>query len=61
MKDHSIKLPLDSKVLNKSIHKNKHQMANIEMLIDSISQHLTNTQNNQQAYCSKIDLKYDSS
>ena len=44
-KDQSIKLALDSKVLNKSIHKNKYQMPNIDMLIDTISQHLTNTQN----------------
>ena len=28
------------------------------MIIDSISQHLTNTHNEQQAYFSKIDLKY---
>ena len=33
-------------------------MPGIEMLIDSISQHLTNTQNGQQAYFSTIDLKY---
>ena len=47
-KDQSIKLALDSKVLNKAIHKNKYQMPNIDMLIDTISQHLTNTQNGQQ-------------
>ena len=35
-KDQSIKLALDSKVLNKAIHKNKYQMLNIEMLIDTI-------------------------
>ena len=34
--DQSIKLALDSKVLNKAIHKNKYQMPNIEMLIDTI-------------------------
>ena len=33
-------------------------MPNIEILIDSVSQHLTNTQNGQQAYFSTIDLKY---
>ena len=43
-KDQSIKLALDSKVLNKAIHKNKYQMPNIDMLIDTISQYLTNTQ-----------------
>ena len=57
-KDQSIKLALDSKVLNKAIHKNKYQMPNIEMLIDTISQHLTDTQNGQQAYFTTLDLKY---
>ena len=33
-------------------------MPNINMIIDQISQHLTNTQNGQQAYFSTIDLKY---
>ena len=33
-------------------------MTNIEMLVDSISQHLTNTQNGQPAYMSTIGLKY---
>ena len=57
-KDQSIKLALDSKVLNKAIHKNKYQMPIIEMLIDTISQHLTNTKNGQQAYFTTLDLKY---
>ena len=57
-KDQSIKLALDSKVLNKAIHKNKYEMPNIEMLIDTISQHLTNTQNGQQAHFTTLDLKY---
>ena len=57
-KDQSIKLALDSKVLNKAIHKNKYQTPNIEMLIDSISQHLTETQDGQQAYFTTLDLKY---
>ena len=57
-KDHSIKLALDSKVLNKAIQKNKYQMPNIDMLIDTISQHLTNTQNGQQAYFTTLDLNY---
>ena len=33
-------------------------MPNIDMLIDTISQHLTNTQNGQQAYFTTLDLKY---
>ena len=57
-KDQSIKLALDSKVLNKAIHKNKYQMPNIDMLIDTISQHLTNTQNSQQTHFTTLELKY---
>ena len=56
-KDQSVKLALDSKVQNKVIHKNKYQMPNIDMLIDTISKHLTNTQNGQQAYFTTLDLK----
>ena len=36
-KDQTIKLALDSKILNKAIHKNKYQMPNIDTLIESIS------------------------
>ena len=58
-KDQSIKLALDSKLLIKAIHKNKYQMPNIDLLIDTISQHLPNTHNNsQQAYFSTLDLNY---
>ena len=57
-KDQSIKLALDSKVLNKAIQKSKYQMPNIDMLIDTISQHLTNTKNGQEAHFSTLDLKY---
>ena len=32
-------------------------MPNIEILLESISQHLTNTQKGQQAYFSTLDLK----
>ena len=42
-KDKSVKLALDSKVLNKVIHKNKYQMPNIDSLIDSISQHINDS------------------
>ena len=40
-KDQTIKLALDSKVLNKAIHKNKYQMPNIDTLIESISQQIS--------------------
>ena len=33
-------------------------MPNIHMLIDTISQHLTNTQNGQQAYFTTLDIEY---
>ena len=57
-KNQSIKLALDSKILKKTLHNNKYQMPNIDMLIDTISQHLTNTQKGQQAYFTTLDLKY---
>ena len=57
-KDQPKKLALDSKVLNKAIHENKYQMPNIDLVIDTKSQHLTNTQNGQQAYFTTLDLKY---
>ena len=37
-KDQTVKLALDSKILNKAIRKNKYQMPNIDTLIESISQ-----------------------
>ena len=40
-KDQSIKIALDSKILNKAIHKNKYQMPNIDSLIQTISQTLS--------------------
>ena len=50
-------LALDSEVTNKLFHKKKYQKLNIAMLINSVSQHLTNTQNGQQACFSTVDLK----
>ena len=35
-RDKTVKLALDSKILNKSIHKNKYQMPNNDNLIDTI-------------------------
>ena len=42
-KDKSVKLALDSKILNKAIHKNKYQLPNIDNLINSISQHINDS------------------
>ena len=57
-KDKSVKLALDSKVLNKTIHKNKYQMPNIDSFIDSISQHINDSNHGERVYFSTIDLKY---
>ena len=57
-KDQTIKLALDSKILNKAIHKNKYQMPNIDTLIESISQQISAPASQNTTYFSTIDLKY---
>ena len=57
-KDKSVKLALDSKVLNKAIHKNKYQMPNIDSLINFISQTSTIPIKVIMFFFSTIDLKY---
>ena len=57
-KDQTIKLALDSKDLNKSIHKNKYQMPNIDTLIEAISQQISAPASQNITYFSTIDLKY---
>ena len=57
-KDKSVKLAIDSKGLNKAIHKNKYQMPNIDSLIDSISQRINDSNHGDNVYFSTIDLKY---
>ena len=57
-KDQTIKLALDSKVLNKAIHKNKYQMPDIDTLIESISQQSSAPAPQNTTYFSTIDLKY---
>ena len=56
-KDKYVKLALDSKVSNKDIHKNKYQMPNLDSLIDSISQHINDSNEADNVYFSTIDLK----
>ena len=51
-------MALDSKILNKSIHKNKYQMPNIDKLIDTIQQNLNTNASQETAYFSTLDLKY---
>ena len=57
-KDQTIKLALDSKVLNKAVHKNKYQMPKIDTLIESISQQISAPASQNTTYFSTIDLKY---
>ena len=57
-KDQTIKLALDSKVLYKSIHKNKYQMPNIDTLMESKSQQMSAPASQNITYFSTIDLKY---
>ena len=57
-RDKTVKLALDSKILNKSIHKNKYQMPNIDNLIDTIQQNLNTSASQETAYYSTLDLNY---
>ena len=57
-RDKTVKLALDSKILYKSIHKNNHQMPNIDNLIDTIQQNLKTNASQDTAYFSTLDLKY---
>ena len=56
-KGQSVKIALDSKILNKAIHKNKYQMPNIDSLIQLISQTLSITPQ-ETAYFTTLDLQY---
>ena len=57
-KDKSIKLAMDSKTINKAIHKNKYQMHNIDCLMDSIAQTITQSSDEGEVLFSTIDLRY---
>ena len=57
-KDKSVKLALDSKVLIEIIHKNNYEISNIDSLIDSISQHINDSNHGDNVYFWTIDLKY---
>ena len=56
-KNQSIKIALDSKILNKAIHKNKYQMPNVDSLIQTITQTLSNAPQ-ETAYFATLDLLY---
>ena len=56
-KAQSIKIALNSKNLNKAIHKNKNQMPNIDSLIQTISQTLSNAPQ-ETAHFTTLDFQY---
>ena len=58
-RDKTVKLALNSKIWNKSIHKNKYQMPNIHNFIDTIQQNLNTDASQETAYVSTLDLKYE--
>ena len=58
-KGKSVKLALDSKKLNKAIHKNKYQMQGIDHLIDAVALYISERSKSPGTYWfSKFDLKY---
>ena len=56
-KHQTVKLALDSKKINKLIHKNKYQMPNIELLMDNIAQVIKSDKSKQTLF-STLDLRY---
>ena len=57
-RDKTIKLAMDSKVINKAIHKNKYQMQNIDCLMDNIAQSISESSHEGEVLFSTIDLRY---
>ena len=57
-KHQTIEFALDSKILNKAIHKNKYQMPDIDTLIDSIFQQISAPASQNTTYFSTLGLKY---
>ena len=59
-KDKSVKIALDSKKLNKAIHKNKYQMQSIDHLVNAVALYITQRKNSPAKFWfAKIDLKYE--
>ena len=56
-KDMSINLALESRELNKQVHKNKYQMPNIEELLDTVSKTISERKSGE-IFLSTIDLRY---
>ena len=57
----TVKRDLDSKILNKSMHKNKYQMPNIDHLIATTQHNLNTNASHEAAYFSMLYLKYANS
>ena len=57
-RDKTIKLAMDSKIINKAIHKNKYQMQNIDCLMDNIAQSISESSHEGEVLFSTIDLRY---
>ena len=57
-RDKTVKLTLVSKILNKSIHKNKYQMSNIDKLIDTMQQNSNTNASDETSRLSTLDMKY---
>ena len=49
---------MDSKIINKAIHKNKYQMENIDCLMDNIAQSISESSHEGEVLFSTIDLRY---
>ena len=49
---------MDSKVINKAIHKNKYQMQNIDCLMGNIAQSISESSHESEVLFSTIDLRY---
>ena len=56
-KDQTVKLALDSKKINKYLHKKKYQMPNINLLLDNIAQVVKSDKSNQTLFTT-LDLRY---
>ena len=57
-KDKSIRLAVESKTINKTIHTNKYQLHNIDSLMDSIAQTTAQSSDEGEVLFSTIDLRY---
>ena len=57
-RDKMIKLAMDSRIINKAIHKNKYQMQNIDRLMDNIARSISELSQEGEVFFSTIELRY---